>query len=96
MPLVALALLGAWIIMLWYQMVHYLPARREIVGCSHERGALHAACPDPRLDGRMMALVWRCESCPLQIPLDLSRVGATLEHAEPHALWYRAHAEGER
>lgn len=66
---------------LWWVHSRTLPERREIVGCTHDHGKLIEAVPDRY--GSKTALVWQCDTCPLQVHLDLYRRGRT----EQGSLW---------
>jgi hypothetical protein len=89
--LIGLFLVGAWFCLLWYQVVHYLPEQRAIVGCRHTHGRLVPSVPTT--GGRMTALVWRCKDCPLQIPLDVHRLGVDkIEGTDKLTIWL--HREG--
>lgn len=82
-----------WSLTVWYQVNYWLPMRKAITECSHTHGKLTRALPDPRRGGRYTALVWRCSKCPLQVPLDLHRIGPTLQGLDEHSLWVHLHLD---
>ena len=61
----------AWSLTVWYQVVFWLPARKSIVGCEHRHGKIKPCCPDQM--GNPTALVWFCDACALQFPLQVIR-----------------------
>lgn len=69
----------------WWLHMKTLPRRREIVGCTHKHGTLKEAVPNRM--GQMTALVWECDTCPLQVPLKLDRIGRD-EHG---SIWRHFH-----
>ncbi len=74
-----------WMLAVWYQVRFWLPARKAIIGCEHGHGTIKEC--NKNAYGRAQDLVWFCDSCPLQVPLVLQRVGAELKGEKENSVW---------